>query len=191
MSSTPEQLLHLVFDEASAAAIEFYRAYGWALSAWARIETNLAYRFQDIIKADIDVALSIYYSARSFAGRTDMLHAALEKSRISEDLRTNLRAIIKKAISYNGFRNLIVHGQPALHCWPGQPQKNRMVLCQGRLQEPEVWSSLVTVEHLLTAAGNFASLARLIFIASDRREEIALQLRTLPTQPYVKTEENT
>jgi hypothetical protein len=191
MPDTPEQLLNLAFDENSAEAIEFYHAYGWALSAWARIETNFAYQFHSIINGDVDVALSIFYSARSFGGRTDMLYAALEKSRVSDNFGTNLKALIKKAVSYNSFRNVIVHGQPALHWWPAQPQKNRMVLCQGKLQEPEVWSALISVEQLSIAARNFASLARLVFRASDRQEEISSQLCTLPTKAYLKAEDST
>ena len=66
MPDTPEQLLNLVFDENSPLAIEFYQAYGRALSAWARIETNLGYQFHSITNTRIEIALPVFYSARNF-----------------------------------------------------------------------------------------------------------------------------
>jgi hypothetical protein len=188
MPDTPEQLLNLVFDENSQLAIEFYQAYGRALSAWARIETNLGYQFHSITNTRIEIALPVFYSARNFNGRTDMLGAALKNSGVSEDFKICLRAAIKKAVSYNGFRNLIAHGQPALHFWPGQRQKDRMVLSQGKADEPEVWSTLITVTHLLNAAHNFSALARLVFDVGDPSERLLPQLRALPALPHSSPE---
>ena len=57
------------------------------------------------------MARAIFYSARSFNGRSEMFEAAMANSSLNEDAKAALEAVIAKAAAYSSFRNSLAHGQ--------------------------------------------------------------------------------
>jgi hypothetical protein len=54
----------------------FYLEYGAAMYAWQEIESELATLFSLLSKIPPDMAIQIFYSARSFNGRIDTFKAS-------------------------------------------------------------------------------------------------------------------
>lgn len=67
--------------------------------------------FRSLSGMSENMARGIYYSARSYTGRSDMLVTALEAAEIHPDVKANIAEILKKARSYYGYRNRLVHGE--------------------------------------------------------------------------------
>lgn len=91
---------------------QFYTQYGKVMAAWADVESALADWFHRSIQPDHgkDVnAESIFYSARSFQGRSDMLKPAIESQLINDEQRLFVRKAIKRASDYNTFRSKLAH----------------------------------------------------------------------------------
>lgn len=108
VSGTKEQL-----DEANS---EFLYCYGQAMSAWASLEQALYRWFERSSRMKKDLAANIFYGARGFAARAEMMEAVIEHgSLLSATEITFLRAAVKKARQYVGFRNLLAHGEPRMN----------------------------------------------------------------------------
>lgn len=96
--STPEMI---------AARDEFHKAFGGALVAWSAVEDGLCEWFKRCTALDERVARAVFYSARSFAGRRDMLIGALPLSNLDEKTSEGIRQCAKRARAYSEFRNRI------------------------------------------------------------------------------------
>jgi hypothetical protein len=99
-----------------AALADFHRFFGHAMQQWSKLERSLCDWFQHATGMKDSMARAIFYSARGFAARIEMLESAIEHSeRITAEQLTFLAEAIKKARQYTPFRNDIVHGEPRPH----------------------------------------------------------------------------
>ena len=95
------------------AAHEFYPIYGLALGEWSRLENSLYFWFAHVTKMKHPIGRAIFFSAKSFASRAEMLEAAIEhQDNLSKHQLELIEEIIKKARKYSAFRNRITHGEP-------------------------------------------------------------------------------
>jgi hypothetical protein len=136
--------------------------------------------FRFITRLSRHMSRRVFYSSRSFTGRSELLEAALSARDLPSEIDSALKAGIKKAVGYNSFRNTIAHGQTVLIVQhpPGQPDKSLLV--QGKHDHDAALDAAVTIEHLIAAANNFAVLRRLLddtlFHAQGRGEEATTPL---------------
>jgi hypothetical protein len=142
-----------------AALDEFYKALGKAQAEWATVEDGLFEWFKQCTGMHTQLARAVFYSARSFEGRRDMLLAAIPFSPCDEKTRTGIRLCIKRARQYAEFRNRISHGHLIYLRHSKTPQH---VLTEGRsLERPTevIERNYVTFDDLGIAAQNFSKLA--------------------------------
>jgi hypothetical protein len=137
----------------------FHEQLGKATAAWSSIEEGLFEWFRLCTGLEERLARAVYYSARSFEGRRDMLSAAIPFSLCDEKTRTSIRLCIKRARQYSEFRNRISHGH--IFYYAGNPPRH--VIAEGRaLATLFTEQSVVTLEDLKTATINFEELRHLI-----------------------------
>jgi hypothetical protein len=60
-------------------------AYGEALLQWSRLEQYLFFWFEFVTGMEHMIARAVFYSARNFNGRSEMLEAALKHAKMSRD----------------------------------------------------------------------------------------------------------
>ena len=83
------------------------------MSAWGLLESQLFHWFFYISGINNErMARSIYYSAKSFNARADMLEEVVRVAALNEDHAAFLKTAIKKARRYSAFRNSATHGEP-------------------------------------------------------------------------------
>jgi hypothetical protein len=73
----------------------------WASEVWSTIEDGLFEWFKRCTGLQERLAKSVFYSARSFEGRRDMLTAAISFSPCDKKTRTGMRLCIKRARQYS------------------------------------------------------------------------------------------
>lgn len=143
----------------AAACDEFYRALGRAHAEWSSVEDGLFEWFKQCTGMDTQLARAVFYSARSFEGRRDMLTAAIPFSKNDEKTKTGIRLCIKRARQYVPFRNRISHGH-FVYLGFRDGEKPQYALTEGRsLDGPDETSHYVRVDDLTIAAVNFGNLA--------------------------------
>jgi hypothetical protein len=100
----------------ATALAEFQQFFGHSMQQWSKLERSLCDWFQHITGMKDSMARAIFYSARGFMARIEMLESAIEHTdRLSPHELEFLTAAIKKSSQYAGFRNKIVHGEPRPH----------------------------------------------------------------------------
>jgi hypothetical protein len=184
-------------EQMAQANAEFHHAYGIALAQWAKLERVLYYWFGYITKMSDPMARAVFYSARSFGARAEMLECAIDASALPANEVTFIRQALKRAWGYSSFRNSITHGEPIanMKALNGQVQNVEYYIVQGSTGPSP---NDVTLEHLAAAAENFHSLSQIIHDAhpivggNDRKspEECLALLNALPTQPHSKNAPN-
>lgn len=184
-------------DRLIDAEAELYHFYGNAMAAWAHVESSLYYWFFYMTKMPDDMCRAIYYSARGFAARIEMLEAAIEHTgALSVTETVFLKEALKKARSYSWFRNKVAHGEPRLNVTkpPGEDFTASYTITQGK-DTPAGSQEALTLSELDDAAYNIRVLALCIgdMLPILRRknpqspEECLSQVRTLPSEPNVKS----
>lgn len=171
---------------------EFHYAYGLVLAEWSGIEASLYDWFAIITKMHDRMARGVFYSARSFNARAEMLDAALSHSGQSAFDREFVQEVLRKAWTYSGFRNRVTHGEKILNLVENNPERADFVLVEGK----NIKGEGTTVEHLRIATGNFRRLRDLsnamqpIFRSEhDLSPTQCLTLvRALPNQPNSKVD---
>jgi hypothetical protein len=134
----------------------FHQQLGKAVAAWSTIEDGLFEWFKHCTGLEERLARSVFYSARSFEGRRDMLSAAIPFSSCDEKTRTGIRLCIKRARQYSEFRNRISHGH-IIYTYIGVAPQH--VITEGRALSGAPNTSYVTLEDLKAATINFDGLA--------------------------------
>ncbi len=183
-------------DQLGEATLEFYHFYGHALARWSQLETALYYWFERTTGMQDAMARAIFYGARGFFARAEMLDAAIEHAATLSPTETAfLREALKKAKSYSSFRNKIAHGEPRLNVVEGTPEtKLHYTITQGR-NTPASGEEAISVTELATAADNFHTLAQCIrdmlpFPVKNPKakspEECLSLVRSLPIEPNNK-----
>jgi hypothetical protein len=135
---------------------EFFHSYGVAMAEWAGLERSLSRWFLAMTKMPEPLARSIFYSARSFNGRADMVQAAIGFCTQPQNASAVavVKAGLKKAWAYSGFRNSMTHGEAILNVGP---DGNYYSIVQGKehLSDP---ATPILLNDLIVAAENFAAL---------------------------------
>lgn len=140
--------------------MKFVCAYGDALMQWSNIEFVLAIWFRKIAMIpDWRGAYAVFFSARSFQGRSEMFGHALEHAKLPPELLTFLREGLAKAIAYNTVRNEIAHG----FVRPGDEGEEAKIAKPGRYWHP----GNIGLSELEAAAKNFYDLWHTLYDAHE------------------------
>lgn len=96
-----------------------YRAVGFALSKWGRLEDTMAHIFASLISGDPLPASRAYGAVLTFKGRMEMTQAAAKAFFFlyprkdddeGEDIEKYLAQLISEALRFSARRNEIAHG---------------------------------------------------------------------------------
>jgi hypothetical protein len=159
-----------IFDLTKAEQ-EFHTVYGMTLAQWATIEQRLFFWFWYITKLPEPMARAIFYSAKNFNGRADMLSGSIECSTLPPKARAVAEECVRRSRAYQAFRNAITHGEPYWDMVPDSPTCSQTILLQGR-EEASQSSPRVTKSDLLWGCSHLRELSRLI---TDGRRASQLQ----------------
>ena len=157
-------------DEAITAA--FYQAYGHAIAFWAHLESMQCLLFRQVTGMTKEVSRRVFYSAKSYSARADMFDAAVAAAALSLETNLLLKAISKKARTYSGFRNHIVHGDPVfLTTRTGFSTFNReMFLSAPKHKLSADETPRTTKKHLENARLNFGAITYCTLYAALRHD---------------------
>lgn len=172
----------------SPIAERYYMQYGKAMAAWADVEMALSDWFRRAIQPlqaqDVN-ADGIFYSARSFAGRADMLKAATDSRLLSGDERQFIRKALKRASVYNTFRAKLAHRVTVEKRGFG-PTEDGLFLHEGG---DSFGKAAIDVAHLESATLNFDALKWIILTTSVpggiEPEEGRRLVSLLPKEPHL------
>jgi hypothetical protein len=162
----PKSAKKITAEEYTRICDDFYQQYGRTLAAWSHVEMMLFSFFRTITNMSEPMARGIFYSARSYQGRSDMLDSLVIG--LKDARQKFLKAALKKAATYNGFRNTIVHGEPIYDARGKSKFYGQMVISQGKLVEIDNSSNVVTVEQLRNATENYGKFAGILLKAVSR-----------------------
>ncbi len=145
---------------------EFTEAFGQSLIQWGVIEQRLCFWFQRLTGMNEKMARQIFYTVTSFNARSRMLRGALSVSEIPDYTAGFLDCAIKKAVSYDTFRNQVVHREALYDFRESSKTVGRYILIEGKsalrftaISDDD--ADVFTADDLLVARGNFRELARL------------------------------
>jgi hypothetical protein len=192
MADPSKDELEITNPQVVEAARQFHLVYGAAMAEWSRLEGQLFYWFQLLTGMDEKTARAVFFSARNFNARADMLEAALKAENPGGPIQYFLEAALKKARGYSGFRNSATHGEPHINIQRGSPTVGQFVIIQGRKVSYEAEATMITMQHLIAAQKNFQRLAGSLFATYpgdgpttasllETHRELVLQL---PNQPH-------
>ena len=153
-------------DHARALA-EFRTTYGMLMEAWARVEAAVFYWFMLLTGIEERMARAIYYSARSFSARGSMVDATLPLSPIDPAKKEFVKAALKKAGQYSGFRNRATHGEPVWNY-----RLSQYVLAEGDWGEKGPADDAITIRQMQVACRNFSELRRLMWELARPRSHV-------------------
>lgn len=171
-----------------------YETLGKAMSEWSGVEGSLLSLFQIHTSMPHALARRVFFSARSFNGRADMLSAAAVGSDQSDDLKDYTKAVITKARQYSAFRNALAHGHAAvIPRWAGTAYDNQGVILEERESGPPQEGRAITVPQIENAIGHFFALALITteLTAWEAHPELppsryAPLVRGLPSAPHLE-----
>lgn len=187
-----EEIPEITYD-VGAAANAFNLSLGETLGHWARVESFFMRHFALLTALEHKMARRLFYSARSFQGRVDMLAAAAAASNAKDGHKAFVRAAIKKAREQSGFRNRLAHGETVFIAGSGTRYSGQYVLVEGKTDFDPFEDEAVTKAQLDTAGENFHVLAGALLFAtmcdwgdaaSDPQGYLRL-VRALPNQPHL------
>ncbi len=184
-----------------AAEREFHLHYGGALAAWTCIESHLSHLFELVTRMPVIMASHIFFSARSFQGRIEMLEASVRAARHAQNPNTTgldaIQTILKKSEIWSKSRNSLAHDIPAIDLKPGSLSSWQFIIKKGktiwsRPDLPEISEDRVTVSQMIVMRENFLTLGDLIMAIwsemtwppAERLREIREQVMQLPKLPY-------
>jgi len=186
--------------EFSAERERVYLAVGKAISQWSKLEHAFASAFALCLGAEQEVANSVFFSARSFGGKIDMLSAALNaRAYVSSDSAKQmevLRAACKKAAIWSAARNKLAHDRTAVYALGEQLIVGGLAPNAVLGNEMEPWLQKSMTRVAIDEVGTrFHALAEMINIACSMNdtsflEEMLERVRALPHIPYTDTLES-
>jgi hypothetical protein len=175
----------------------FYIEYGSAMLAWQIVESELATLFSKLTKIPPDMAVQIFYSARSFKGRIDIVKAALVPCKIPTEIKSFAFKLISKSKQYSDYRNKFAHDQPLLH-QSGHPATFEVIVVDGKGQfqsdevKAEYIKKAISTGEIRDIAAHFRNLADIIRdfwslpLRSPLPETLHRQFAALPNLPPAK-----
>jgi hypothetical protein len=145
---------------------DFYVTYGRTMASWAMLEMSLYLLFLRLTGMRRPMGMAVFYSARSFLGRSEMVSACIDHVRDIPAAKAFLRGAIGRANSYAMARNRLAHDH---HDWfwsPGRKPPDPHEVRITRLTTGEQMTEMEIDE----AAHNFTQLGALITdsIGADR-----------------------
>ncbi|WP_029585582.1 hypothetical protein [Bradyrhizobium sp. URHD0069] len=141
---------------------EFHHAYGVAMSQWAGVERSLYLWFVHVTQMKEKVARAVFYSARSFNARAEMLQAAIDQGgHLAPERLEFIQKALGRAWGYSSFRNRMAHGEPMMNILDlkGQPRKVSWSIVQGKTRDR---ATDISMEDFETAHRNFYMLQNLL-----------------------------
>jgi hypothetical protein len=88
---------------------EFYYVYGRAMSNWADIEVALGNLFLAITGMPAELGRPVFFSARSFLGRAEMLASAIPTAKTVPAGKRFLSEAVTLARTWQSIRNILAH----------------------------------------------------------------------------------
>lgn len=149
-------------ENLNQAHAEFHHAYGVAMSQWSGVERGLYLWFVHVTQMKEKVARAVFYSARSFNARAEMLQAALEQAdHLAPERREFISKALKRAWDYSSFRNRMAHGEPQLNILEikGSPRKVSWSIVQGKAKDG---GKDISMDDLEVAQRNYYVLQNLL-----------------------------
>lgn len=188
-------------DGLNSAYAEFHFAYGITLANWAGVERALFYWFYRATEMSETMARAIFYSARSFNGRAEMLEAAIAHNHtLVGDELAFIKSAIKRAWQYNSFRNRIAHGEPIMNIIeladPKAGKTSRSIdwsIVEGKSTKGPDPETDVSIDRLKNAAENFHRLQSMLndALGKNKSHQKYLELvRELPNQADSRGDHN-
>jgi hypothetical protein len=177
------------------ASAEFAMYFGRAVTNWSHIESRLYDWFQLATGMQDRMARAIFFGARGFATRAEMLEAAIEHTKVFTPEQLNfLKEALKKARQYVGFRNKVAHGESVLSVVQGDNPRAFFVIAQSKnLPSSEV----LEIKDLISATESFQTLSHCLATAHPWLRERNQNLKSpaeclslvlaLPNQPNDKS----
>jgi hypothetical protein len=179
------------------ASLELHINYGIAMERWSALEQAMYLWFEHLTGLKREVASAIFYCARGFFSRAEMLESLIEVVCDAEKIETQImKEGIKKARNYSGFRNKLAHGERLLNIHQSRAGDTaHYVITQGKsATNPK--ADEITIQHMQIAADNVRSLHKAmlsilpVFMNSDEAlspAECLATIRSLPNQPQNKS----
>ncbi len=179
------------YDKREAA---FSVAFGKVLMEWAYVENSLFLLFEHLTGLPEALARALFYSARSYNGRVDMISAIMDVSNKAIEnpiIKEIAKEAISKANKYVAFRNSLAHN---IAIASATENGAVIVLIEGKHGTEYGIKSGILIDHLEIAANNFNKLSHIIKMLihasklqySERIPEFLEQLRMLPNAPSQK-----
>lgn len=163
------------------------------MMVWGQVESALCRIFGSITGMNSTLSRRVFYSARSFTGRTDMLKEAINCPTIqfSKDDEHLLKEAIKIARQYSSVRNVIAHDIIAYFGFDGHEFSRQWVLVDGKYDRYLGGENVVTLEQLdnfhFNVSQYFLILTSFLGRTATNYEEVGEQclslLRKLPKKP--------
>jgi hypothetical protein len=169
----------------------FYLAYGEAMAHWAELEHYLGNLFIILTGLAPDLGRSIFYSARSFLGRADMVTACIPFAKTLPQGMAFLDGVVKRARQYVPARNALAHDRHEI--WSDWGEGGDTV----RRQIKPLSGDAIAIGDLANAAFNFHYLAEILKVSIGRKKlvpepELSLALLALlPVDPLASVEYRT
>jgi hypothetical protein len=177
------------------ATVEFHQHFGAVMRMWSGVERALYEWFQRATGMPDPMARGIFYGARGFSARAEMLESALEHTKnLTPEQMTFVKEAVKKARQYSGFRNKVAHGEPRLTVVHSQPVTAHYVIVQGQDRpSPDEFLSIADLDRATERIHTLQRCATEMHPWLRERnknllspEECLARVRALPNQPYDK-----
>lgn len=175
------------------AKVELHINFGIAMERWSTLERALYYWFGYLTGLKPKIARAIFYSARGFYARTDMLEALIEHVTPSNPLEIEfLKEALKKAKQYSPFRNKLAHGERHLNVIEGHEHLAHYKIVQGKNMEDPI-----SLSDMATFSDNIGLLHDCLLWMHPKMEkpanakppaECLALVRALPNQPNSKND---
>lgn len=169
---------------------------GRAATTWATVESSLATFFTRLTRMESTLARRVFYSARSFQGRIDMLQSVLAcptvRFAIPEE-RDYISLALKRATGYVFVRNAIAHDLVFFFGFDGHEHSYKHVIVEGKYDRYLGGENALTIEHILKFHKNISHLVMLntLFLQGKGDQELLAQyhamLARLPKTPCDST----
>jgi hypothetical protein len=161
---------------------KFHQAYGAAMGQWAGVENALSYLFVRLTGTPEGMGRDLFFSARSFLGRVDMLAACISHVQDLPEAKDFLRELVKKAGNWQSARNTLAHDIHEITVDYEADGANYIISDRA--------NKIINAEKISNAAENFLVLGLLIIncrghIRTVREPQLCLQvIEKLPKSAF-------
>jgi hypothetical protein len=181
-------------DQLVTATLEFHQHLGAVMRMWSGVERALYNWFERATGMPDSMARGIFYGARGFSARAEMLESTLEHTTaLTPAQSVFVKEAVKKARQYSGFRNRVAHGEPRLTVVHGEPTTAHYVIVQGKdVASPDEFLSIDDLDGRIHTLQRCATEMHPWLRERNKNllspEECLAQVRALPNQPHDKSD---